>query len=120
MNLNEQIGETIKRTINVGLSDDADAKKDGETSTGVLTIIFPATLTVGDLIDNLCGASSPRVKWQNNNRSKTADKREWSYVIKPVGRPVQMDPKTAIEMALAAMSPEERAAMIQDMLEKNV
>lgn len=118
MKLTDVLGKTIKRTVAVGIADDAEAKAAGEGQSGTLTLIFPASLTVADLVDNLCGASSPRVKWQNNNRSKQADKRDWTYTIKPVGRAAVMDPKTAIEVALASMSAEEKAAFIKEMLEK--
>lgn len=115
MKLNETIGETITRMVSVTLSDDAEAKENGEVATGTLKIVFPSTLTVGDLIDNLCGASSPRVKWQNNQRGKKADKREWSYMVKPVGRSI--DPKAAVEAAIATMSAEEKQALIEKLMQ---
>ena len=111
MNLTDSIGQTITKLVQVSLADNAEAKDNGENQQGTLKIIFPASLTVNDLIENLCGASSPRVKWQNNQRSKDANKRDWSYTIKPVGR--SLDPKAAKEALIASMSAEEKQALIE-------
>ena len=110
MKLNEQLGQTITRTVIVNLSDDAEAKDAGEARQGSLKIIFPASLTVNDLLENLCGASSPRVKWQSNQRRKANNKRDWSYTVKPVGR--SLDPQAAREALIASMTLEERQALI--------
>lgn len=114
MNLTDSIGQTITKLVQVSLADNAEAKDNGENQQGTLKLIFPASLTVNDLIENLCGASSPRVKWQNNQRSKDANKREWSYTIKPVGR--SLDPKAAVEAAIASMSAEEKQALIAKLM----
>jgi hypothetical protein len=114
MNLNETIGQTITKVVSVSLADNAEAKADGESQTGTLKIVFPESLTVEDLIQNLCSASSPRVRWQNNQRTKDADKREWSYTVKPVGR--SLDPKAAVQAAIASMSDEEKQALIEQLM----
>ena len=110
MKLTDTIGTTITRTVIVNLSDDAEAKDAGEARQGSLKIIFPASLTVEDLLENLCGASSPRVKWQSNQRRKADSKRDWSYTVKPVGR--SLDPQAAREALIASMTLEERQALI--------
>ena len=117
MNLTDQIGQTVTKVVSVSLADNAEAKADGDTQQGTLKLVFPASLTVQDLIENLCGASSPRVKWQNNQRGRDAAKREWSYTIKPVGR--SLDPKAAVEAAIASMSVEERQALIERLMKES-
>lgn len=90
--LAQKLPERITRAIAIGLSDDADARKNGETTVCNATFVFDTSWTVGDLIDRLMVANSPKVSFQTKYRGKDCPKTITWNVNKAGTRTVTVDP----------------------------
>lgn len=106
MNLTEKIGQEVRVSIAMSLSDDDEAKKAGDSTTHNITFIIPADWTVQNLIDRMFSASSPRVTFQNKYRGKDVVPKEWT--VNKAGARTQ----ATFADLWAALSPEEKAEFI--------
>lgn len=69
--------ENVERSFVLGISKDEDATQEKVTT----TFVYDTSWTVGDLIDRLGIASSPRVTYENKYRPKAVRPAKW-YVNK--------------------------------------
>lgn len=122
MNLIEQIGQEIRVSIAMSLSDDEESKKAGESTTHNVTFIIPKDWTVQDLVNRMFSASSPRVTFQNKYRGKDTVPKEWT-VNKAGARTVVDTHAAKVEMLIAAGFPKElaeRCATSPELLRKAI
>lgn len=95
----------IKRSVALGISADEDAKKAGNQVKHNVVFVYEGW-TIGDLVDRLMVASSPKVTFENKYRGKEVPK-TWD-VNKAYAKG-----EVSIESLWAAMSDADRAAFLE-------
>ena len=94
MDLNERNLPRFERRVNMSISDDADAKKLGESHNLSVLFVIEAGWSINDVIDRLLTiTTSPRVAFQNANRDKSHKPNV--YVVPKAGTRSAVDPEAA-------------------------
>jgi hypothetical protein len=106
MNLTEKIGQEIRVKLALSISDDAEAKKNGEAKRHNVTFIVPADWTLQEVFDRLFSASSPRVTFENKYRGKNDVPDTWT--VNKAGARTQ----ATFADLWAGLSAEEKAAFL--------